>query len=89
MLSFNMVRQMAESCRPLFLFFILLEGCGLSGKRISPIYIDEGGGIGRSERDIAECCPGTAVMPGLSVHGGSATSSDKCMEKWLRDGEVL
>ncbi|WP_400249810.1 hypothetical protein [Methanomethylophilus alvi] len=56
---------------------------------IAYIHIDEGGGIGRSERDIAECCPGTAVMPGLSVHGGSATSSDKCMEKWLRDGEVL
>ena len=62
---------------PMFLFTVL-ESFDWTGKTIVPFCTNEGSGLGASERDIKASCPGAAVKPGLSIHGGSAAASWHC-----------
>ena len=64
--------------------YTFLEHFDLTGKKIVPFCTNEGSGLGSSERDIAAECPGAKVLPGLSVHGGSAASSEKQAAAWAR-----
>ncbi len=68
---------------PMFLFTVL-EAFNWAGKRIVPFCTNEGSGLGSSERDIKAACPGAAVLPGLSVHGGSAASAEKQVAAWAK-----
>ena len=68
---------------PMFLFTVL-ESFDWSGKTIVPFCTNEGSGLGSSERDIKASCPGAAVKPGLSIHGGSAAASEKQVAAWAK-----
>ena len=68
---------------PMFLFTVL-EDFDWTGKKIVPFCTNEGSGLGSSERDIKASCPDATVLPGLSVHGGSAASSEKQVAAWAK-----
>ena len=68
---------------PMFMFTVL-DAFDWTGKKIAPFCTNEGSGLGSSERDIKAACPGAAVLPGLSVHGGSAASSEKQAAAWAK-----
>jgi len=68
---------------PMFMFTVL-EAFDWSGKRNVPFCTNEGSGLGSSERDIKASCPGATVLPGLSIHGGSAASSEKQVAAWAK-----
>lgn len=62
-----------------------LQGANLSGKKIVPFCTNEGGGMGRSEKDLAKVCPDAAILPGLAIIGWMAASSDETLKAWLKD----
>ena len=68
---------------PMFMFTVL-EAFDWTGKKIVPFCTNEGSGLGSSERDIKAACPGATVLPGLSIHGGSAASSEKQVAAWAK-----
>ena len=68
---------------PMFLFTVL-DAFDWKGRKIVPFCTNEGSGLGSSERDIKASWPGATVKPGLSIHGGSAASSEKQVAEWAR-----
>lgn len=54
------------------------EGCA-----IAPLCTHEGGGLGRSEADIAALCPGARLLPGLAVRGTQAAGASTQLRLWL------
>ena len=68
---------------PMFMF-TLLDTFDWTGKRIVPFCTNEGSGLGSSEWDIKAFCHGATVLPGLSIHGGSAASSEKQVAAWAK-----
>ena len=68
---------------PMFMFTVL-DAFDWTGKKIVPFCTNEGSGLGSSERDIKASCPGATVKPGLSIHGGSAASSEKQAAAWAK-----
>lgn len=68
---------------PMFLFTVL-DAFDWTGKTIVPFCTNEGSGLGSSEQDIRNACPGAKVLPGLSIHGGSAASSEKQVVAWAK-----
>ena len=68
---------------PMFMFTVL-DAFDWTGKKIAPFCTNEGSGLGSSERDIKASCPGATVLPGLSIHGGSAASSGKQAAAWAK-----
>lgn len=63
--------------------FTFLEHFDLTGKTICPFCTHEGSGLGRSEADIKQLCPGATVKKGLALHGGSVGNAKRDIEKWL------
>lgn len=67
--------------------FTFLDEYDLSGKTICPFMTHEGSGLGRSVEDIKRLCPGSTVMEGLAIRGGSATEATEAMtgrvDAWL------
>ena len=68
---------------PMFMFTVL-DAFDWTGKKIIPFCTNEGSGLGSSERDIWNACPGGKVLPGLSIHGGSAAFSEKQVTVWAK-----
>ena len=68
---------------PMFMFTVL-EAFDWTGKKIVPFCTNEGSGLGSSVRDIQAACPGAKVLTGLSIHGGSAASSEKQVADWAK-----
>lgn len=68
---------------PMFMFTVL-HSFDWTGKKIVPFCTNEGSGLGSSERDIKAACPTAEVKPGLSIHGGSAASSEKQVAAWAK-----
>jgi flavodoxin len=68
---------------PMFMFTVL-DTFDWTGKKIVPFCTNEGSGLGSSERDIKVSCPGATVLSGLSIHGGSAASSEKQVAAWAK-----
>ena len=64
--------------------FIVLDAFDWTGKKIAPFCTNEGSGLGSSERDIRSACLGATVLPGLSIHGGSAAQSEKQVVDWAK-----
>ncbi|KXS43842.1 MAG: hypothetical protein AWU59_912 [Methanolobus sp. T82-4] len=63
--------------------FTFLEEYDFSGKTIVPFCTHGGGGMGRSEDDIAKLCPEATLLKGFSVQGPRASAAKKDVEKWL------
>ncbi|WP_300163869.1 flavodoxin [Solidesulfovibrio sp.] len=64
--------------------FTFLESYDFAGKTIAPLCTHEGSGMGRSENDIKKLCPGTKVLEGLPVRGGSVHGAASDIAGWLR-----
>ena len=64
--------------------FTFLEHYDLSGKRIIPLCTHEGSGMANSEKDLQKYCSGATVLPGLSVRGHLAESSEESIAQWAK-----
>lgn len=64
--------------------FTFLEGYNFSGKTVIPFCTHGGGALGRSERDIRNLCPHSAVPDGLAVSGSSVRNAQSHVSAWLR-----
>ena len=69
--------------------FTFLEKYDFTGKTILPLCTNEGSGLGGSERDIRNTCPGATVKKGLSVTGSSAADSEMIVRRWLSANGML
>ncbi len=58
-----------------------------SGKTLMTFCTHEGSGLGRSVSDVTKSCPGSKVLPGLAVRGGSVKKAGEAVAKWI--GELL
>jgi len=65
-----------------------LEAHDFAGKTILPFCTHEGSGLGQSERDIKQLCPGAKVLRGLAIRGGSVAKADKAIAAWLNEAHV-
>lgn len=65
--------------------FSFLEALDFSGKTIVPFCTHEGSGLGSSERDIKNACPGTELKKGLALIGSRVDKSEKQIETWLKN----
>ena len=65
--------------------FTLLDAIAdkVEGKEIRPFCTHEGSGMGRSESDLAKLLPKAKIVKGLPLHGSSANSADKALQRWL------
>jgi flavodoxin len=63
--------------------FTFLESYDFTGKTIVPFCTHEGSGMGRSESDIRRACPGSNVLEGLAITGGSVTHSESDVRRWI------
>ncbi|WP_425057948.1 hypothetical protein SCACP_25260 [Sporomusa carbonis] len=59
-----------------------LDSYDLSGKTVVPFCTHGGGGSGHIETTVKKLCPDSAVLPLLSVYGGTAKVSQ--VESWLK-----
>ena len=53
-----------------------------TGKTVAPFCTNEGSGMGRSERDLAECCKGARLLPGLAVRGCEVRKRGRDIAAW-------
>lgn len=63
--------------------FTFLEHFDFTGKTIRPFCTHEGSGMGSSQKDIRNLCPGAKVEAGLAIHGGSVQKAEKEIKKWV------
>ena len=69
--------------------FTFLEAFDFTCKTILPLCTNEGSGMGSSERDIKQTCPGADVKKGLSITGSQAANAKASVQKWLSAGGLL
>ncbi len=65
--------------------YTFLEHFDFTGKTIKPFCTHEGSGMGRSEKDIKQLCPGADVEKGLAIHGSNVEKARKDMERWVKE----
>jgi len=65
--------------------FTFLEHYDWNGKRVAPLCTNEGSGLANSEKDIAQCCKGAVLLPGLSVRGHQAKDSEERIAAWAKE----
>lgn len=53
-----------------------LETFNLGGNTIIPFCTHEGSGMGHSERDLQELCPGAKILNGTAIHGADVETAD-------------
>lgn len=63
-----------------------MESHDLSKKRVAPFCTHGGGGSGHIEATVKKLCPGSNVLPALSVYGDTAKASQ--VESWLKKIDV-
>ncbi len=61
----------------------------VAGKTILPFCTHEGSGLGQSERDIKQLCPGARVLGGLAIRGGGVQKAERAIAAWLKEARVL
>jgi flavodoxin len=61
-----------------------VEGLDLTGKVVHPVVTYAVSGLGTTERDYAESCPGATIREGLAVRGEEAAGARPAVEAWLR-----
>lgn len=69
--------------------YTFIEAYDFSGKKILPFCTHEGSGLGRSEKEIANLCPGASVLKGLAIHGTGVAGVGKDLEKWLKQTGII
>lgn len=62
--------------------FTLLEKYEFAGKTIRPFCTHEGSGMGHSEVDIQNACPGAKVTKGLAIYGSSVKVEQSIIKSW-------
>ncbi len=65
--------------------FTALEQLDFKGKTIRPVCTHEGSKMGRSEADLAKCCPGARIKKGLAIQGSSVDRCENALKKWLEE----
>ncbi len=65
------------------------ESLDLSGKTIHPLTTYAMSGLGTTERDYAELCPGATIGAGLAVQGETVADADGDVQRWLRATALL
>ena len=65
--------------------YTFLEHFDFTGKTIKPFCTHEGSGMGRSEKDIKQLCPGADVEKVLAIHGSNVEKARKDMERWVKE----
>lgn len=60
------------------------EGLDLIGKTVHPFTTHATSGLGTTERDYAESCPGANPGEGLAIRGVEAADATPAVEAWLR-----
>ena len=66
-----------------------LDAHDLSGKTVLPFCTHEGSGLGGSERDLRQACPGARVLDGLAIRGGRVAESQPAIAAWLRAAAII
>ena len=66
-----------------------LERYDFTGKRILPLWTNEGSGMGNSERDLKKYAPAAKIEKGLSITGSKAGNSDETLRKWLEGNGLI
>lgn len=69
--------------------FTFLEAYRWEGKRIIPFCTHEGSGLGNSVRDIKITCPEAEVDQGIAIYGHEVPSSEKEINKWVQEIEII
>jgi len=69
--------------------FTFLEKFDFNGKTILPLCTNEGSGMGRSEKDIINICPGAIIKNGLSITGSDVENSESQIKNWLKSNNVI
>lgn len=69
--------------------FTFLERFDFSGKTILPLCTNEGSGMGASEKDIKNTCPGVILKTGISIIGSMVENSKPQIEKWLETNNMI
>lgn len=54
-----------------------------SGKTFAPFCTHEGSRMGKSVSDLVKLCPGSIVLEGLSIRGGSVKTAGDEVERWV------
>lgn len=64
-----------------------IEEYDLSGKTIIPFCTHEGSGLGNSVLDLKNECPGSNIVKGLAIRGGSVSSDSakNDVSEWLKE----
>ena len=65
--------------------FTFLEHYDWTGKKIIPVYTNEGSGLANSEADIAASCPGAVIAAGLSIKGHQCSGSEEFLASWAKE----
>ena len=66
-----------------------LEEYDFTGKTVLPLCTHEGSGMGSTQRELEDACPGATVLPGLAVRGGSVSGAAANVENWLHDAGIF
>lgn len=61
-----------------------LEAQDLRGKTVLPLCTNEGSGLGHSEADLRQACPGAAVKKGLALRGSAVGGAKDEVAAWLQ-----
>lgn len=66
-----------------------LSNNNFSGKTIVPFITHEGSRFGRSVDDMKALCPNATFLTGLPIRGGSVSSANNEILKWLKDIDII
>lgn len=73
--------------------YTFLESYDFSGKTIIPFSTHEGSGLASTESSIAEICPDSEILEGLSIRGTVAQNSqdeaETAVTDWLEEIGVV
>ena len=69
--------------------YTFLEEYDFTGKTVLPLCTHEGSGMGSTQRELEDACPGATVLTGLTVRGGSVSGAAANVENWLHDAGIF
>ncbi len=65
--------------------FSQLEKLDFTGKKVVALMTHEGSGLGNSERDLRQHCPGATFGKGLAVYGSEVGQSQARIAIWAKE----
>ena len=70
--------------RPPMIMRTFAESVDFTGKTVHPVTTHAMSGLGTSEREYAEACPGAMIGEGLAVRGEEVREAQQAVTRWLR-----